>query len=200
VRRTMIAGAILAAVAAVVVVFGDSLGLELSRFALLGLAIGAVLGLVPAGTAPERAGAWAVGFLLAWLGYAARLSLLPDTSSGRAVAVAGVVLAVAAVAALSYGRLSLWAGLLGVASMVGAYEVTFSQAPSAFWADSTAAVTTVALATGMGFLAASLMVRPVPAPVAEAAEEPPTEGSVPGPRHAEPDAEMGIVDWSRSEA
>jgi hypothetical protein len=196
----MIAGAILAAVAAAVVAFGDLLGLELSRFALLGLAIGAVLGLVPAGSAPERAAAWAVGFLLAWLGYAARVSLLPDTSSGRAVAVAGVVLAVAAVAALTYGRLSLWAGLLGVAAMVGAYEVTFSQAPSAFWTDSTAAVTTVALATGMGFLATSLMVRPVPSPVDEDTEENRAEGSVPGPRHAEPDAGMGIVDWSRSEA
>ena len=116
------------------------------------------------------------------------------------MAVAGVVLAVAAVAALSYGRLSLWAGLLGVASMVGAYEVTFSQAPSAFWTDSTAAVTTVALATGMGFLATSLMVRPVPAPVDEDTDETRAEGSVPGPRHAEPDAGMGIVDWSRSEA
>jgi hypothetical protein len=157
-----------------------------------------VLGLVPSGAAPERAGAWTVGLLLAWLGYAARAALLPDTSSGRAVAVALVVLAVAAVAALSRGRLSLWAGLLGVASMVAAYEVTFSQAQSSFWADSTAAVTSIALVTGVGFLATSLMVRAVPA--REAPEQPSNEGSVPGPRHAEPDAGVGIIDWSRSEA
>src|SRR5690349_3907394 len=159
----MIAGAILAIAAAALIVGGDVLGLDLSQFALLGTAVGAVLGIVPHRAVPERAGAWAVGVLAAWLGYAMRLSLLPDTAVGRAIAAALVVLAVSAVAALTLGRLPLWAGLLGVASMVAAYEATFAEAGSAFWSDSTTAVTTLALAAGVGFLATSLMVRPAPA-------------------------------------
>jgi hypothetical protein len=194
----MIAGAILAAAAALLVAFGDVFDLDASRFALLGAAVGAVLGLVPSRLPAERAAAWAVGFVVAWLGYAARLALLPDTSAGRAVAAAAVVLAVAAVAALSLGRLPLWAGLLGVAAMTGAYEVTATQDPTAFGTDSVSAATTVALAASVGFLVTSLMVRVVPAPVAPA--EPPPDASVPSPRHGEPDTGMGILDWSRSKA
>jgi hypothetical protein len=196
VRRTLLAGAVLAAAAALLVAFGDSFGLDASRFALLGAAVGAVLGLVPSRLAAERAAAWAVGFLVAWLGYAVRLALLPDTPSGRAVAAAIVVLAVAAVAALSFGRLPLWAGLLGVASMTGGYEVTAVEAPLSFTTDSVTAATTVALAASVGFLITSLMVRVVPAPTAPG--EPPRDASVPGPRHAEPDTGMGILDWTRS--
>jgi hypothetical protein len=209
----LIAGAILAIAAAALTGAGDVLGLDLGRFALLGIAVGAVLGIVPsrvppAGAVPPRtvpsaaaggrAGAWAAGVLAAWLGYAARLALLPDTSLGRAVAVAVVVLAVTAVAALSLGWLPLWAGLLGVASMVAAYDATFAGGATTFWSDSTGAVTTLALAAGLGFLATSLMVHAVPAP--EGAGPRHAETPVPGQRDREPDVGMGIVDWSRSEA
>jgi hypothetical protein len=193
----MIAGVILAALVAVLVAFGDSFGLDAGLFALLGVAVGAVLGLVPSRLAAERAAAWAVGFLAAWLGYAARVSLLPDTPSGRAVAAAIVVLAVAAVAALSFGRLPLWAGLLGVVSMTAGYEVTAARGPTSFTTDSLTAGTTVAFATSVGFLVTSLMVRVVP-PVTP--PPPPPDASVPGPRHAEPDTGMGILDWTRSKA
>jgi hypothetical protein len=193
----MIAGAILAITAAALIVGGDALGLDLGHFALFGIAVGAVLGMVPSRAAPERAGAWAAGVLAAWAGYAVRLSLLPDTALGRAIAAALVVLLVTAVAALTFGRLPLWAGLLGVASMVAAYEAMVT-GTAAFLSDSTTAVTTLALAAGLGFLATSLMVHVVPA--AESGGPRHAEGPVPGQRDREPDVGMGIVDWSRSEA
>lgn len=197
-HRTLIAGAILATLAAALIIAGDAFGLGSSQIALLGLAVGAVLGLVPSGAPPWRAGAWAVGLLVAWCGYAAGLLLLPDTSLGRAVGAAVVVLAVSVVAALSHGLLSLWASLLGVATTVAAYEATAAAHHADFWTDSTTAVTSVALAAGTGFLATSLMVRAVP--VTEPDEPPQTDATVPGQRDGESDAGMGIVDWTRSEA
>jgi hypothetical protein len=198
VHKILLAGAILAAVVAALVGFGDAFGLDVSRFALLGSTVGAVLGLGPSGAPVQRAGAWAVGVLVTWLGYAARLTLLPDTASGRAVAAACVVLTVAVVAAVSYRLLPLWALLLGVASLAGAYEITFTGAPATFSTDALTAVTALALATAVGFLATTLMVRAVPA--AETSGPDRAGGSVPGPRHAEPDLGLGLVDWTRSEA
>jgi hypothetical protein len=203
VRKTMIVGVLLAAVAGLLVNYGEVLGLELSRFALLGSAVGAALGLVPAGSPAGRAGAWSVGFLAAWVGYGLRAAVLPDTASGRAVAAVVVILAVSAVCALSVGFLPLWAGLLGVASLAGAYEVTFTAAPTTFAADSVTAVTTVALATALGFLSTSLLVQVVPAPAGddEAHERELTaETLLPRPRTEQADAGLGIVDQSRSKA
>jgi hypothetical protein len=194
----MIAGAILAAAVAFLVALGDSFELDASRFALLGVAAGAVLGLVPSRSAAERAGAWALGFGGAWLGYFGQAALLPDTAIGRAVAAALVVLVVAGVTALSLGLLPFWAGLLGIAAAAAGHEIAAADAEGALATDSFAVATAVALATSVGFLVTSLMVRTVPATAAPPPE--PGEASVPGPRHAETDAGMGILDWSRSKA
>jgi hypothetical protein len=97
------------------------------------------------------------GFLLAWLGFALRAAVLPDSSAGRAVAAFVVVALVAVVAAVSRGRLPLWSGLLGAASIVGAYESVYTNAPSQFLTESPAAATTVLLAVGLGFLATNLL-------------------------------------------
>lgn len=152
--RTFILGSVLAVVAAVLVAFGTAFGLELSEFALLGASCGAVLGLVPDRSPLGRLGGFVAGFLLAWLGYALRAGFFPDTNGGRAVAAFVVVLAITVVAGLTGGALPLWSCLLGAAAMIGAYEVTFQLAPTAFTSESVTAATTVALAAAVGFLVA----------------------------------------------
>src|SRR5690349_13875299 len=95
-RRTLVAGLVLALAAVLVVLVSSGLDLELESVALLGGALGAVVALVPDRTPLVRLSGFAGGFVAAWVGYVVRAALLPDTAGGRAVAV-GLVLALAAV-------------------------------------------------------------------------------------------------------
>ncbi|MEW1953716.1 hypothetical protein [Terrabacter sp. NPDC080008] len=156
--RSLVTGLCLAVFAAVIIGLSNLLGLDLEHVALLGAALGGVLGLVPHRPAWGKPAGFLAGFLLAWLGFALRAAWLPDSSGGRAVAAFLVVALVAVVTGLSGGRLPLWSGLVGAASIVGSYESVYTNAPSQFLSDSPAAATTVLLAVGLGFLATTLAV------------------------------------------
>ena len=154
--RTCVAGGALALVAGVLADQGSVLGADLPHTALLGAALGAVVGLVPDRTLAGRVGGFLMGFVAAWLGYALRAGYLPDIPMGRAIAAVAVVAVVTGVAVLTNGRLPLWSGLVGVGALLGAYETTFTQTPTTFLADSLTAVTTVLVAGAFGILASTL--------------------------------------------
>lgn len=156
-RRTAVGGALLAVTAFLLVQFGQALGLELERVALTGAALGALVALVPDRSPAWRAAGFAAGFLVAWAGYGLRAGLLPDTSFGRALAVLVVLLILTGIAVASANRLPLWALLAGAAAMSAAYETTFMTTPSAFPYESPSAATQMALAAGVGYLAASFL-------------------------------------------
>jgi hypothetical protein len=152
-RRTLITGGLLAVFAALLAQFGGALGLDEVRSALLGAALGAVLGLVPGVDSPlSRAVGFVVGFVLAWIGYALRAGVLPDTGAGRAVAAFLVLVVLTGICAATLGWLTLWSGLLGVGALAGAYEFAFGIDPTAFTSESVTAATTVLLAASVGFL------------------------------------------------
>ena len=174
-RRTLLAGALLALGAALLAVHGGHLGLEATRIALYGVTLGAVLGLVREGSPAARTGAFAAGFLACWAAYLLRAGVLPDIPMGRAVAAVLVVAVVTAVAVLSRDRLPLWAGLLGAGMFAGAYETTFTATPSAISTESVTAATTVLVAASVGYLIAVLVRETAPAP------------------HAEPGIEVGVT-------
>lgn len=156
-RRTLLAGVVLAVAAALVVVVSSALDLELESVALLGGALGAVLALVPDRTPAARLGGFAAGFVAAWTGYLLRAALLPDTSGGRAVAVGLVVLLCVGTTAATMNRLPLWSTLLGTAALTGAYEFTFAAAPPEIAATSVSTATTLLLNVAVGFLAAAIV-------------------------------------------
>jgi hypothetical protein len=156
-RRTAIGGAILAVVAFLLVLFGQALDLELEKVGLTGAALGAVVALVPDRPPLFRALGFAAGFLVGWGGYALRAGFLPDTSFGRALAALVVLLAVMALSLATLTRLPLWSLLTGAAAMAAAYETTFMTTPSAFPYESPSAATQMALAAGIGYLAASFL-------------------------------------------
>ncbi len=152
-RRTLITGGLLALFAALLAQFGGILGLEEIRSALLGAAIGATLGLVPTTDAGlPRAVGFVTGFVLGWIGYALRAGVLPDSGSGRALAAFVVIAVLTGVCAATLGWMPLWAGLLGIAAIAGAYEYAFGIDPTAFGSQSVTAATTVLLAASVGFL------------------------------------------------
>lgn len=156
-RRTLLAGVVLAVAAVLVVVVSSAFDLELESVALLGAALGAVVALVPDRTPLVRLGGFAAGFVAAWIGYVVRAALLPDSAGGRAVAVGLVVLLCVGITAASMNRLPLWTTLLGTAALAGAYEFTYAAAPPELASTSVSTATTLLLNVAVGFLAAALV-------------------------------------------
>lgn len=153
--RTLFTGGLLAIVTSILLLLGhDS---ELEGIAVLSACLGAVLGLVPDRIVVGRYIGFLTGFAFAWLGFAIRAALLPDTAGGRAVA-ALVVLALATVVTVAtLRRVPLWSQLLGIATLVGAYEHVYAAAPARFLTESPSTATTALLAAGLGMLAGSLV-------------------------------------------
>jgi hypothetical protein len=189
--RTCLVGGALALTAGLLADQGSVLGADLPHHALLGAALGAVVGLVPDRTVVGRTGGFLAGFAAAWLGYVLRAGVLPDIPLARAIAAVSVVFLITAVAVASAGRLPLWSGLVGAGAMLGAYETTFVTSPTGFVSDSTTAATTVLVCAALGLLVANTL-----QDVFDAAPETPTaktygEVAVPAPR-AEADADAGL--------
>lgn len=157
-RRSLIAGLVLAVFAALIIGLGELLGLDLQPVALLGAALGGVLGLVPHRFPLGKLGGFVLGFVIAWIGYALRAAVLPDAPGGRAVAVLVVVALVAVACAISADRVPMWSALLGTAAIAGAYEEIYTNAPSQFLKESPTAATAVLLAAALGYLATTLVV------------------------------------------
>jgi hypothetical protein len=159
-RRSLLSGLVLAVFAALIIGLGQLFGLDLQHVALMGAALGGVLGLVPHDFPLGKLGGFLLGFAVAWIGFALRAAALPDSAGGRAAAAFIVVALLAVACAVSAGRLPLWSALLGAAAIVGAYEEMYTNAPSQFLKESPTAGTTVLFAVALGFLAATLIAQP----------------------------------------
>lgn len=154
-RRTVLAGLLLVLATGLTIFVGEVLDLEVESVALLGVVTGAIVGLVPDQTMSRRLAAFALGFVAAWVGYLIRAAVTPDTSAGRAVAAALIVLLCVGVYAISVGRLPLWAALLGGASLAGAYEYTYTQAATRVLDTSVSTATALLLCVAVGFVVAA---------------------------------------------
>ncbi|GAA1475814.1 hypothetical protein GCM10009623_02600 [Nocardioides aestuarii] len=155
-RKTLISGLLLVAAAFLTVLLGDWLDLDVESVALLGVAAGAVVALVPDAGVGRRLAGFALGVVVTLVGYLVRAAVLPDTTGGRAVFAALVVGLLVVVAAVSLGRLPLWSGLLGAATFAGAFEATYTLAPPRVVENATNTITGLVLCIAVGFAAASL--------------------------------------------
>jgi hypothetical protein len=156
-RKTLLAGLLLAVAAVVVVWLSTAFGLDLESVALLGAALGAVVALVPDRAPVFRLVGFGSGFLAAWIGYLVRAGMLPDTAYGRAVAVGLVVALCVGITAASGDRLPLWSTLLGTAALSGAYEFTYAAAPPEVMTTSVSTATTLLFNVAVGFVAAAVV-------------------------------------------
>jgi hypothetical protein len=155
-RATISTGFALLVGGVAIVLLSSGLDLELESTALMGVAMGAVVALMPDRTPVTRILAFATGFVIALIGYFVRAALLPDTAGGRAVALALVIALCVAAAAGSFDRLSLWGTLLGAAALAGGYESSYAAAPSEVVDTSLSSATAILLTFAVGFLCASL--------------------------------------------
>ena len=176
--RVVAGGFAIAILAAVLAFTGDALSLE-TTWPLL---VGAAVALVPAGGLPGRLSGFASGLVAAWIAFALRAAVLPDVAIGRALYAVTPIVIVLAVAVVSRGRAPLWAGLIGAATFIGAYEAVFVAAPTDFVIRSMATMTSLLLATALGALVSVGFRAPAPrrAP-ADVAEPAPAQDVVKEP-------------------
>jgi hypothetical protein len=153
--RRLLSGTALALCAALALLIGG--GSDLEHVALLGAALGGVIGLVPHEPPLGKLGGFLLGFVLAWIAFGVRAALLPDTAMGRGVAAFMVILVCGVVAAVTAGKVPLWSALVGAAAIVGAYELPFTDSPPQFLVTSPPLATTVLLAAGFGYLVTTLI-------------------------------------------
>lgn len=156
-RTTMLSGLLLVVAAFLTVLVGQALDLDVESTALLGVAAGAVVGLVPDATVGRRLAGFALGVVAALIGYFIRAALTPDTATGRAVVIAIVIALCVGIVALSLGKLPFWSVLLGAGSFAGAFEATYVAAPPRVLENSFGGVTTLAMCVAVGFLAVGLI-------------------------------------------
>lgn len=191
--RTLLAGTAVAVTGALVVDHGAAFGTDLPAVALLGVAAGAVLGLLGGISVAARAVGFVTGVLAAAVGLYLLAHALPDAPSGRALAALAVGLLVTGVSVASAGRVPLWSGFLGVSALMGGYATAVVGNPAADVGDpavASAGLTTVLLSAAIGFgVAVATSGSPAPVPLLRP-EPPPATGkvrAVPVPRGAADD-------------
>jgi hypothetical protein len=160
-RQSVVAGLLLAAATGLLILISDPLSLDVEQFALVGVLLGAVLGLMKDVAVWDRLAGFGIGLVAAYVTYGVRAGYLPDSSGGRAVAAAGLLAFLVLIVWLAGGRLHLAPMLMGVAALAGAYELTFIDAPPRFIQEASVAITGVLLTAAVGFactvLASSLI-------------------------------------------
>jgi hypothetical protein len=156
-RSTLLGGALLAVAASLLCLIGEALGLDTQHVALLGGAMGGVIGLVPDRSPTMRVIGFVAGLFVAWIGFAVRALYLPDSTSGRALAAFLVVAACLGITAAVGSQIPLWSLLLGAAAMVAVYEEAYTADSPAFLSESPGAATGVLLAAAIGFLATTVL-------------------------------------------
>lgn len=164
-RKLLLVGAVLVVATVLVALVSSGLDLDLESVALLGVALGAVVALVPDRAPLMRLAGFVGGVVVAWIGYVVRAGFLPDSVGGRSVTYALVLVLAVAIAAASMNRVPLWSTLLGVAAFVGAYEYPYAAAPPEVTSTSVTAVTALLFTAAVGFLATALIAPSVDAPV-----------------------------------
>lgn len=174
--KTFIAGLLLVAAGIVAIVLDGAFGLGLGSV-LLGVAVGGALGLSRDGSPLGRLGAFLVGFLVAIVGYLLRILVLNESALGQILYIAIVVMIVTTVCAVTKNKLPLWAGALGIAAVVGAYELQFVASPQNIQADIFAAAAKVLFPTSLAFLASLFFSTQPESAAAESDESWTTAGS-----------------------
>lgn len=169
--KSIFAGLGLALAAVLVLGLSVAFDLELESVVLLGVAMGAVVALVPDRTPLFRFLGFAAGFVVTWFMYLVRAQFLPDTDGGLAVFVGIVLLFCVGVFAVSVGHLPLWSPLLGAAAFTGGYEYTFAAAVPEALSTSVTAATSLLFCLAVGYLVAAT-VSPTAGPAGLGARRP----------------------------
>lgn len=155
--RTLIGGLSLGVLALAIYLLPGDLGKPALAYTVVGLVMGAVVGLLPGADPANRLSGYFVGMLLAFASYVARGGLLPYTKGSAAVIVLLMFVVGTGITAVVRSRAWFVLMLLGVGTMYGLVEPLFDAAPSAYLASAGLAFVGILLGFGVGFTVSSLL-------------------------------------------
>ena len=155
--RTLIGGLSLGVFAVVIYLLEGDLGKLAIAYTVVGLAMGAVVGLLPGADPANRISGYFVGLFLAFASYVARGGLLPYTKGSAAVVVLLMLVVLTGITAVVRSRAWFVLMLLGVGTMYGLVELQFQAAPIAYFASAGLALVGILLGFGVGFTVSELL-------------------------------------------
>lgn len=155
-KKIFVGGLLLVVFTAVGLWIGAALQLPLGGILFSG-GVGAVLGLVKQGGPIARIVSFLIGFIVSWVAFGLQAALLPQVVMSQIIGATVVIVIVTLVAGLSRNKMPYWALLLGSATMVGAYQTQFENAPQNFLTQSVTSAGGTLIGVALGLIVAFLM-------------------------------------------
>lgn len=155
-KKIFIGGLLLAVFTAIALWIGAALQLPLGGILFSG-GVGAVLGLVKQGGPIARIVSFLIGFVVSWVLFGVQAALLPQVVLSQIIGAVVVIAIVTMVAGFSRNKMPFWALLLGSATMVGAYQTQFENAPQNFLTQSVTSAGGTLIGVALGLIVAFLM-------------------------------------------
>ncbi len=155
-KKIFVGGLLLAVVTTVGLWVGAAMQMPLGAILFTGC-VGAVLGLVKQGGPIARILSFLIGFVVSWLFFGIQAALLPQVVLSQIIGTVATIAIITLVAGLSRNKMPFWALLLGSATMVGAYQTQFANAPQNFLSESVSSADGALVGVALGLIVAFIM-------------------------------------------
>src|SRR5271169_6852557 len=153
----LIGGLVLAVFAGVIYLLPDQLGTPAIAYTVFGLAIGAVVGMLPDADPVARLMGFTLGLLLAFASYVVRGGFLPYTKWWSAGVVVLLLAIITGIAVLFRSITWFASMLLGAGILYGVVELQFQAAPSAYLASLALAFLSILFSFGLGYMVTTVL-------------------------------------------
>ncbi len=155
-KKIFVGGLLLAVFTAIALWIGAALQLPLGAILFSG-GVGTVLGLIKQGGPIVRIVSFLIGFVLSWALFGVQAALLPQLVVSQIIGAVVTIAIITLIAGFTRNKMPFWALLLGAATMVGAYQTEFANAPQNFLTESVTSAGGTLIGVALGLIVAAIM-------------------------------------------
>ena len=155
-KKIFVGGLLLAVFTAIALWIGAALQLPLGAILFSG-GVGTVLGLIKQGGPIVRIVSFLIGFVLSWALFGVQAALLPQLVVSQIIGAVVTIAIITLIAGFTSNKMPFWALLLGAATMVGAYQTEFANAPQNFLTESVTSAGGTLIGVALGLIVAAIM-------------------------------------------
>ena len=155
-KKIFVGGLLLAVFTSIALWIAAALQLPLGAILFSG-GVGTVLGLVKQGGPIVRIVSFLIGFVLSWALFGVQAALLPQLVVSQIIGAVVTIAIITLIAGFTRNKMPFWALLLGAATMVGAYQTEFEDAPQNFLTQSVTSAGGTLIGVALGLIVAAIM-------------------------------------------
>ena len=155
-KKIFVGGLLLAVFTSIALWIAAALQLPLGAILFSG-GVGTVLGLVKQGGPIARIVSFLIGFVLSWALFGVQAALLPQLVISQIIGAVVTIAIITLIAGFTRNKMPFWALLLGPATMVGAYQTEFEDAPQNFLTQSVTSAGGTLIGVALGLIVAAIM-------------------------------------------